>query len=520
MFALGSIAVPADRLTRRSLIFGAGALTLAGACSTGHSGSMPHDTVRTALGPVRGARRPAGFAYLGIPYAQPPVGELRFAAPTPPARWTEVRDCTAYGPTAQLHPVAAVTTIPEPSIAGTDYLNLNVFTPDPSPDAKLPVLVWIHGGGFVGGSPASPWYDGAAFNRDGVVLVSLGYRLGLEGFLHVEGAPDNRAVLDWIAGLTWVRDNIAAFGGDPAKVTVAGQSAGGGAVWALMAAPSARSLFRSGICQSGVVAQPNDRTAAAAGAAVFTEHTGVPATVAALRDLSPEHLHKLQNMVPKPGPGNADPAVLQLAPIADGALIPESTAQLLVSGRSADIPLLIGFTRDEFTMGSAKVTDATAPAALARMNIDAIAEKAYRAAYPGSTAAQLVGQIVSDLAIRGPSYRLAEDHARRGRATWLYEFDRMSAASGGHHGMAAHCLDIPFAFDLLHAKGVTAVEGDNPPQALATEMHSAWVAFVRDGDPGPKWPRYTPATRQVKIWNDASYVAADPFAAQRPAWIR
>ncbi|MFF3573526.1 carboxylesterase/lipase family protein [Nocardia jiangxiensis] len=520
MSALGSVVVPADRLTRRSLILGAGALALAAACSTGHSDSMPHDTVRTALGPVRGVRRSTGFAFLGIPYAQPPVGDLRFAAPVPPAPWTEVRDCTAYGPTAQLHPVAAVTTIPEPSIAGTDYLSLNVFTPDPSPGAKLPVLVWIHGGGFVGGSPASPWYDGSAFNRDGVVLVSLGYRLGIEGFLHVDGAPDNRAVLDWIAGLTWVRDNIAAFGGDPAKVTVAGQSAGGGAVWALMAAPAARSLFRAGICQSGVVAQPHDRAAAAAGAAVFTKRTGVPATVAALRDLSRDRLHKLQNMVPKPGPGNTNPAVLQLAPVADDELIPESSAQLLVSGNSADIPLLLGFTRHEFTMGSAKVTDATAPAALARMRIDASTEKGYRAAYPSSTAAQLIGQIVSDLAIRGPSYRLAEEHARRDRPTWLYEFDRTSTASGGYHELAAHCLDIPFAFDLLDAKGVTEVEGDNPPQALATRMHAAWVSFVRDGDPGPNWPRYTPSTRQVMIWNDASYVAADPFAAQRPLWTR
>ncbi|MQY22875.1 Carboxylesterase [Nocardia sp. RB20] len=493
---------------------------MAAACSTGHSDSMPHDTVHTALGPVRGVRRPTGCAFLGIPYARPPVGELRFAAPVPPAPWTEVRDCTAYGPTAQLHPVAEVTTIPEPSIAGTDYLNLNVFTPDPSPNAKLPVLVWIHGGGFVGGSPASPWYDGVAFNRDGVVLVSLGYRLGLEGFLHVDGAPDNRAVLDWIAGLTWVRDNIAAFGGDPAKVTVAGQSAGGGAVWALMAAPPARSLFRAGICQSGVVAQPNDHAVAAAGAAVFTRRTGVPATVAALRDLSRQQLYELQHKVPKPGVATTDPAVLQLAPFADGVLIPESTAQLLNSGNSADKPLLLGYTRHEFNMVAAKTTDATAPAALARLRIDADTEKGYRAAYPGYTAGQLVGQIVSDRAIRGPSYELAEDHARRGRPTWLYEFARMSTASGGYHGLAAHCLDLPFAFDLLAARGVTDVEGGNPPQALAAEMHAAWVAFVRDGDPGPRWPRYTPATRQVMIWNDASYVAADPFAAQRPLWIR
>ena len=187
-------------------------------------------TVTTARGPVRGERRADGsLRFLGIPYAQPPVGDLRFAAPVPPEPWSEPLDATAYGPTAQRRPFAEITTIPEPSVPGAAVLNLNVFTPDTDPAAALPVLVWIHGGGYVAGSAASPWYDGAAFNRDGVVLVSVGYRLGIEGFLHLEGAPDNRGVRDWIAALEWVRDNIAVFGGDPAKVTVAGQSAGGGA---------------------------------------------------------------------------------------------------------------------------------------------------------------------------------------------------------------------------------------------------------------------------------------------------
>ncbi|MBU3066515.1 carboxylesterase family protein [Nocardia sp. NEAU-G5] len=502
-------------LSRRSLLLGAGSMAMAAGCSSGTSTAS--DTVRTALGPVRGNRRLTGFAFLNIPYAEPPVGALRFAAPVPPKSWTETKDCTKYGPTAQIEQLSAVTTIPEPSIPGAAYLNLNVFTPDPSSSAKLPVLVWIHGGGFIAGSPASPWYDGASFNRDGVVVVVLGYRLGIEGFLHVEGAPDNRAVLDWIAGLEWVRDNIAAFGGDPARVTIAGQSAGGGAVWALMGAPSARSLFRAGISESGALTQPNDAETAAAGAAAFTQATGVPATVAALRDLTREQLQQLQDKLPQPGVG-ANPSVLQLAPVADGTLIPESSAAMLNSGRSADVPLLIGFTRDEFNMIAAKVTDATAPTMLSAMGIDAATENAYRAAYPGLTTPQLVGQIGSDLVLRGPGYRVAEDHARRGRPTWLYEFTCGSTASGPYHGMAAHCLDIPYAFDLLSAPNVSTVEGDNPPQALATAMHKAWVEFITHGDPGSAWPRYTLDKRETMIWDDNSHVAQDPFMAQRPLW--
>lgn len=183
-------------------------------------------TVTTARGPVRGERRADGsLRFLGIPYAQPPWATCGSPRPsrrsrgrsrsTPP-RTARPRSAVLFG---------EVVIIPEPTIPGEGVLNLNVFTPDTAPEAGLPVLVWIHGGGYVAGSAASPWYDGATFNRDGVIVVSLGYRLGIEGFLHLEDAPDNRGVRDWIAALEWVRDNIAAFGGDPAKVTIAGQSA-------------------------------------------------------------------------------------------------------------------------------------------------------------------------------------------------------------------------------------------------------------------------------------------------------
>lgn len=504
------------RLRRRTVLFGAGALALAAACSAERS---PADVVRTTYGPVRGVRRDTGFAFLGIPFAQPPVGASRFAAPAPPRPWTETLECSAYGPTAQRRSLAELTTIPEPSIPGDAVLSVNVFTPDPTTQG-LPVLVWIHGGGFVAGSPASPWYDGASFNRDGVIVVSVGYRLGIDGFLHMDGAPDNRAVLDWVAALRWVRDNIAAFGGDPGKVTIAGQSAGGGAVWALLATPAARGLFRAGICASGAVTQPNDLAAGHALAELFTRRTGVPATAAALRAVPANTLLDMQDALQAPGPGSESVPMLGLAPFADGELIPEATPALLNNGAGGDIPLLLGFTRHEFNMAAvmaAQHPDAAAASPLAQAG-QGIDPAALRAAYPDADATELAGQAISDSIIRGPSYQIAEARARLNLPTWLYEFD-WTATSPGYQGMAAHCLDLPFAFDLLRAPGVTEAEGDAPPQALADAMHSSWVAFVKGADPGPTWPRYTLDERRAMIWSNRSEVRADPFAAQRRLWM-
>ncbi|GAA2581856.1 carboxylesterase family protein [Microbacterium binotii] len=200
----------------------------------------PLATVST--GTLRGVRRPGSLAFLGIPFAAPPVDANRFAAPQPATPWDGVRDATAYGPTPQRGDTG-ITLIPEPSVPGDATLNVNVFTPDTDAAAPFPVLVWIHGGGYISGSPASPWYDGDTFAREGIVVVTLSYRLGFDGFGAIDGAVSNRGVRDWIAALEWVQQNIAAFGGDPARVTIGGQSAGGGAVLTLLGMPAAQHLF-------------------------------------------------------------------------------------------------------------------------------------------------------------------------------------------------------------------------------------------------------------------------------------
>jgi para-nitrobenzyl esterase len=215
-----------------------------------------HVVVETPSGAVRGVWRTGSAAFLGIPFAEPPVRELRFGAPVPRSPWSGVRDAVGYAPTPQRKALMEITTIPEPSIPGEDVLTLNVFTPRPRPsnadERPLPVLVYVHGGGYVAGSPASPWYDGGAFNRDGVVTVTVSYRLGFDGFGWLPDAPANRGVLDWLLALEWARDSIGAFGGDPGRVTVAGQSAGGGAVMTLLTMPRARGLFSGAASISGV----------------------------------------------------------------------------------------------------------------------------------------------------------------------------------------------------------------------------------------------------------------------------
>ncbi|MEV7195294.1 carboxylesterase family protein [Streptomyces sp. NPDC093510] len=427
-------------------------------------GDGPTAVVATGHGPVRGEHRAGGARFLGIPYAAPPVGARRFAPPGPPASWTAPLDTSAYGPTAQRRGFGDGATIPEPTIPGAGTLNLNVFTPTADEGAALPVLVWIHGGGYVAGCAASPWYDGAAFNRDGVVLVSLGYRLGIEGFLHLSDAPDNRGVRDWIAALEWVRDNITAFGGDPAKVTVAGQSAGGGAVQTLLATPAAHGLFRAGISMSGSLIDPQERWVGPAVAELFTRRTGVPATAAALAHLPDDRLLALQDELSAPGPGRERLPGPLLGPVADGELIPEPTLTQLTEGTlAAEVPLLLGHTRHEFH--------------------------------------SFGGQELTDRVFRDPALAVARARAERGHPTWLYEFGWPSPVPGATEGLAFHCLDLPFAFDLLGADGVAAAAGEAPPQPLADAMHAAWVAFVRDLDPGGGWPRHTAGRRAIRIWD-------------------
>ncbi|GAA3002970.1 carboxylesterase/lipase family protein [Microbacterium aurantiacum] len=475
----------------------------------------PDPIVRITAGQVRGFwRGPAGApgssaAFLGIPFAEAPVGALRFAAPVPVAPWDGIRDAREYGATAKRAKPGEKTLIPEPAVPGEATLNVNVFTPTPGGDAALPVLVYIHGGGFTEGSPASPWYDGSAFTRDGVVTVTISYRLGFDGFGHIPGAPSNRGVRDWLAALAWVQENIAAFGGDPGHVTIAGQSAGGGAVLTLLGMPAAQGLFHAAWALSpalGDVSGERARTLTAKLAGLL----GVDPSRDGFAGVTEADILAQQESVGRTGQSPLDVARgmlqdgLSFGPMIDGDLLARPTIEALRSGLGGDVPLVLGATDDEFTMitdGAARVLGLVPPGvALQQLDVPRERRHAWLAANAPQRrkgTAAVVGRYVGDVIFRSTVLRAADARAAAGGAakTWAYRFTWPSPTIG----WACHCLDVPFWFDALGAEAVGAIAGDAPSQALADAVHGAAVALIRDGDPG--WPAWDPATQPTRVFD-------------------
>jgi para-nitrobenzyl esterase len=480
--------------------------------------------VRTTAGPVRGVRREGSLAFLGIPFAQAPVGELRFAAPVPMEPWADVRDATAPGATAQRGDTG-ITLIPEPSIPGDSTLNVNVFTPHADPDARLPVLVWIHGGAFVSGTPSSPWYDGGTFARDGVVTVALSYRLGFDGFGDIVGAPSNRGVRDWIAGLEWVQENIAAFGGDPDRVTIGGQSAGGGAVLTLLGMPSVQHLFHAAWSVSGAL---GDVPAADARARAerLAALAGVEATRGGFESVAEETLRALQDRAAHEPHWDRLIAVRELlaglawGPMIDGELLPRPTEDALRAGVGADKPLLIGATDDEFTMVTARMarTLRFVPPALGLRALGVAGPVCgpYLRANDGPRRAgspALLGRYVTDRVFRSVVASVSAIRADAPAPTWVYRFAWASPVIG----WACHCLDVPFWFDALDAERVTAITGANPPAGLAASMHGTAVSFVRGGT--AEWTRWSETEKPTRVFGgsaSAPEVVRDGYASVAP----
>ncbi|MEU9170996.1 carboxylesterase family protein [Streptomyces sp. NPDC048420] len=398
-------------------------------------------TVRTPAGTVVGRQHQGVQRFLGIPYAEAPTGPRRFAAPVPRGRFTQPYDATRPGATAQRVPLFATTTIPEPSVPGDDVLNLSVTAPEAD---GCPVLVWIHGGGFLAGSPASPWYDGRAFARDGVVTVTVGHRLGVDGFAVLDDVPTNLGLRDVLLALDWVRENIAAFGGDPDRVTVAGQSAGGAAVLALLSSPVGRGRFQRAVSLSGGLFEV-DTSAVRGFLARLGERLGVPPTRVGFAVCDPESVQ--QGVLDL----RSDDDALVLGPVIGDDILPVPLAEGLAA-HAQDVPLLLGTTGDEF---------------------DGEGEPEKRAG----------GTRITDTLFRSACPRVAAARRNAPAGTWLYSFEWPSPTLGG----AVHCVDLPFFFDLLDAPGVPEALGPNPPADLATRMHADLVAFVH-GE-APAWER-------------------------------
>ena len=449
---------------------------------------------RAAADPACDSAAPDAVAvFRGIPYAVAPVGPLRFAAPVPRGPWAGILDATEFGPTPQ-RGEAGLTLIPETTIPGGDTLSVNVWTPSLDPAAKLPVVVWIHGGGFISGSPASTWYDGGSFARDGVVLVTLSYRLGFTGFGWIPGAVPNRGVLDWICALEWVQRHIASFGGDPDRVTVAGQSAGGGAVLTLFGAPAARGLFRGGYAMSAAIADPSvnaalDRTQRLAKIA------GVTPDRRGFSSLSEARILELQPHISSPSAPRLVREIhgllrdgLMLGPVADGNIVTCPVDVGVAQGPNAHVPLVLG-TADGELLGLFKpgtVFDRVPRRAMLRaLGASAIVADRWLAspvAQATESTVVLLGRYATDSVFRTWVPRIAAARTARAEAgtTWSYRFSWHPAEPP----QAGHCIDVPFVFDRLGAPGVFRVAGEHPPQELADAVHGALVEFAHTGNPG------------------------------------
>ncbi|OAP25585.1 carboxylesterase/lipase family protein [Amycolatopsis sp. M39] len=466
-------------------------------------------TVETRAGAVRGeVRNGAGF-FLGVPFAQPPVGELRFRPPVPAASWTGVRDATEFAAKAPQPDVTG-----KRFVGGEDCLYVNVYAPEAP--GSYPVLVWIHGGGGVLGAPHQ--FDASAYARRGVVVVTVAYRLGGLGMLRLPGVSDgNLSLRDQVLALEWVRGNVAAFGGDPRRVTLAGQSNGGRTVGTLLAVPAARGLFSQAIVQSGT----------GVGSVVHTPAEAEAVGEAVLAELGKGDLRTLPVTEILTAQQRVTAQLGTLVPyrvVVDGDLLPQRPGEAVADRAAREVRILTGTTADEQDLfswlqtGGAKLlgTGSTMlePDVIARMT------EAYRELLPDWPEDQLVNRVRTAGDWWLPSIRLAETQHAAGGTAWMYRLDWRIAPRGKGLG-AAHGVDLPFVFDDVRNPNwrfLFAIARPDPErlQAMAKEMFETWVRFVTTGDPG--WAAYTPEDRVTRVFDDVSTTVSDPDAEQRRLW--
>jgi para-nitrobenzyl esterase len=499
--------------------------------------------VTTRQGTVRGTVADGIHVFRGVPYAAPPFGANRLRAPQPPQSWTGVRDAVVNGQIAPQVDTAgseAEGFVPSGrAVPGEDCLNLTIWTPEPGA-TRLPVLIWITGGSFQFASAA--WYDGGRFARDGVVCVAINYRVGAEAFLHLRDGIANRGLLDQIAAMQWVRVNIAAFGGDPDNVTVCGESAGAMCIGTMLGMPRAEGLFRRAILQSGAAHHVQAAAVGLRMGEALASRLGVEATLEAMAAVPPDRLLAAQMEVKADLDAHPDPerwgseviaTATPFLPVVDGDVIPEPPLERVRAGSAAGVDLIVGTNTDEWRLFLAasgelgQVTDAVLAGPVAEHGYLSAAAyglpvdralAAYRAARPSATPADLLAAIQTDWWCRIPAIRLADAHVTATSRTYMYEFAWRSPVGNGLFG-ACHALEIPFVFDTLDqgpGQMLGNLLGDDPPQGIATAMHSAWTSFTLDGDPG--WPEYEQRRRATMRFDTMSTTVDDPRAWERSLW--
>ncbi|MEV6252267.1 carboxylesterase/lipase family protein [Nocardia sp. NPDC051911] len=487
--------------------------------------------VRLGHGVVRGKTASGVHAFLGIPYAAPPFGANRMRPPQPVQPWDGERDATAYGPTAPKgdYPPQFAPLFPEVVIPGEDCLNLNVWTPDPGATG-LPVLVWLHGGSFTNGSSSVGAYDGSAFARDGVVCVTVNYRLGAEGYLFLDDGIANLGLLDQLAALRWVRDNIAAFGGDPARVTVAGESAGAMSVTTLLSMPLAEGLFAQAIAQSGAAAHTLTRQQARTVGGYLADVLGVAPDRKVIEAIPLDKLVQAASDLVVEVQTAPDPAkwgqlalsLLPFAPALDGAILTAMPIDAITAGQGAEIPLLIGSNRDEgrlFLVPTgiiAAIDEPTLAMMAGAYGLTGDDLAVYRTNRPESSCGDILAAVITDWYYRIPAIRVSEARSAAGATrTWMYRFDHPEPEA--NHGLGAcHGTEVPFVFDTITRPETHPLLGDAPSQAAADRTHRVWVEFITHGEPG--WAPYDTVGRTTGLLTDNINPVDDPAGDERALW--
>lgn len=486
----------------------------------------------TTAGTIRGTETDGIASFLGVPYAAAPVGERRFTRPEP-VTWDGEREATAPGPTAPQGPTDTpgmpdISPIVGPGwVPGSEYLTVDVRTPDAA-GGGLPVLVFVHGGSFTGGAARAAVYDGTRLAREGAVVVTINYRLGVPGWALIPGVVANRGLHDQIAALQWVHDNAAAFGGDPDRITLFGESAGGLSVADLLVAAPA-GLLRRAIVQSGGGSQVLVPQQAAVTTVALADDLGV--TSAGLLDVPDEGLVAAVARLGQRPPdltvdGLRDPlmGLAPLGPVIDDDLLHRQPVDAVAAGAAAGIDLLVGSNADEMALYSVVLGEALGlpgpdedalHAAVARLHDDPDAViAAYRDAGRGTTPAAVHDAIRTDYMFGVPTRRLADAHTGD---TWRYAFAWRSPGWGGRLG-ACHGLELPFVFDVVGRvdTGAFVTTDTEETRALAARMRTAWVAFARDGDPG--WPGYTAPTPTTQRFDVTDALVDVPDGPEQDVW--
>ncbi|MFD1443470.1 carboxylesterase/lipase family protein [Thermoactinomyces vulgaris] len=490
--------------------------------------------VETRLGKVQGGTDGEVCFWKGVPYAKPPVGKRRFQKPEPLEKWDGVWDATRFRSMVMQPSGTTFSTVlgEADHPVSEDGLYLNIWSPA-ADGKKRPVLFWIHGGAYQFGSGSSPWYDGAEFAKNGdVVVVTINYRLNVFGFLHLEdwfgdefAASGNLGILDQVAALRWVKENISAFGGDPEQITIFGESAGAGSVGVLLSLPETKGLFQRAILQSGsgAILLRSPQTALDIADRILTK--------AGIRKGDRDRLLSIPAGELLEAAQSVHPGMI-FGPVVDGTVLKTHPIKALDNGAAGDIPIIIGVTKDEynlFTLTDPSWTTAGKEELMDRIEqeIGPVPEKVFPYYLSSGDPSQPVWQKL----LRAMTYHIftrgmlktADAQIKQGGKVWVYRFDYETPLFDGRL-KACHALEIPFVFHNLHQPGADVFTGTHPKrEQISRQMHEAWIAFARTGNPNSDhlpdaWLPFAEKDRPVMVFDTDSRVESDLFAQEQEAW--